>query len=222
MQQTPAGGIFPLMETTFRQALESALKASGRSLLNVAAASGVSYEQLKSLRQGKSQRTNVDDAIKVAVAFGVSLEDFYSGNLSLNDRQVAVAGRVGAGAEVMMYDDHAKGDGLYHVICPPLISPRGVVAVEVLGDSMEPVYFEGDVLFYARQTMGVPTEAIGRPCICVDTEGFAWVKQVKIGTAQGLFNLLSINPTGSNRLDVSLAWAAPVLLHLPKALVTRA
>ena len=56
--------------------------------------------------------------------------------------------------------------------------------------------------------MSVPTEAIGRPCICEDANGMVWVKQVKIGTAAGLFNLLSINPAGTNRLDVALKWAA--------------
>lgn len=86
---------------------------------------------------------------------------------------------------------------------------------------MEPVFFEGDILFYARHAIGVPTEAIGRPCICEDSDGFVWIKQVKIGTEKGLFNLLSINPTGSNKLDASLVWAAPVLLHLPRAYVVK-
>lgn len=215
------GYIFP-MSATFKTALQRALEVTGKSLRSISTASGVSYEQLKALKQGRAQSTNVDDAMLVARAFGVTLDDFYLGRMTEESNHVAVAGRVGAGAEVMLQDDHAKGDGLYHVICPPQIGPRGIVAVEVVGDSMEPVYFEGDVLFYARQTMSVPTEAIGRPCICEDAEGFVWVKQVKVGTAQGLFNLLSVNPTGSNRLDVRLVWAAPVLLHLPKAYVKRA
>lgn len=186
----------------------------------VSAAAGLDKSAIRQMFEGRTRSPKVSTCISIAGALGMSVEEVIGDGIARPT--VAVAGRVGAGAEVMLQDDHAKGDGLYHVICPPQIGPRGIVAVEVVGDSMEPVYFEGDVLFYARQAMGVPTEAIGRPCVCEDDQGFVWVKQVKIGTEQGLFNLLSINPTGSNRLDVRLAWAAPVLLHLPKAYVKRA
>ncbi|GGW24088.1 transcriptional regulator [Gemmobacter lanyuensis] len=220
MRRALSAGTLRIMENSFKEALEVALKITGRSLRSVAIASGVSYEQLKGLKQGKASSTNVDDAMRVARAFGVTLDDFYTGRLGAT-QSVAVAGRVGAGAEVVLSDDHAKGDGLYHVACPPQLAPRGVVAVEVVGDSMEPVFYEGDILFYSRQTIGIPTEAIGRPCICEDYDGLVWVKQVKVGTSPGLFNLLSINPTGTNRLDVALKWAAPVLFHLPMTYVTK-
>ncbi len=87
-----------------------------------------------------------------------------------------------------MVDDHAKGDGLFHVECPSQLSPHGIVAVEVEGNSMEPAYAEGDLLFYSRDAMGVPTEAIGRMCIAADEAGRVWVKQVKVGTEAGLFS----------------------------------
>lgn len=64
------------MAKTFRQALIDALKQTGRTLRSIAKESGVSYDQLKNLKQGRSQSTNVDDAIKVANAFGVTLEEF--------------------------------------------------------------------------------------------------------------------------------------------------
>jgi phage repressor protein C with HTH and peptisase S24 domain len=209
------------METTFKAALESAMKISGRSLRSIAIAAGVSYEQLKSLNQGKSQKTNVDDAMKVAAAFNVSLEDFYEGNLGRRRATIAVPGRAGAGAEVHLVDDYAKGDGLFHVECPSQLSPHGIVAVEVEGTGMEPAYAEGDLLFYSRDTMGVPNEAIGRMCVCHDENDRCWIKQVKAGTKPGLFNLLSINPTGANMHDVRLVWAAPVKLHLPREFVRK-
>ncbi|MEH6521199.1 hypothetical protein [Sulfitobacter sp.] len=42
----------------------------------VAEAAKVSYEQLKKLKQGKTQNTNVEDARRIATYFGKSLEDF--------------------------------------------------------------------------------------------------------------------------------------------------
>ena len=72
----PEGGYYSPMTKTFRQALIDALTQTGRPLSEIADKSEVSYEQLKKLRQGRSQSTNVDDAIRVANAFGVSLEEF--------------------------------------------------------------------------------------------------------------------------------------------------
>ncbi|MDD8022391.1 MAG: S24 family peptidase [Paracoccaceae bacterium] len=217
-----ASGIFPLMETSFKTALDHALKATNRSLRSVAIQSGVSYDQLKGLMQGKSQRTNFDDGVRVAKVFGVSVEDFLLGNLQAAPRSVSVAGRVGAGAEIDLCDAYAKGDGLYHVACPAEVSPHGIVAVEVMGESMEPMFFDGDVLFYSRAAAeGVPIEAIGRQVVAQTDDGRVWVKQLKIGTAPGLFHLLSLNPAGANLLDVKVTWAAAVRLHLPKALVRK-
>jgi phage repressor protein C with HTH and peptisase S24 domain len=212
------------MKTSFRDAFLAALATSGRSLLDVSTEAGVSYEQMKKFKQGRSTSTNVDDAAALAGALGMSIEELLDGADAPQQRQnsVAVAGKVGAGAEVELWDPYAKGDGLYHVECPPQIPPKGVVAVEVKGDSMEPVYSESDVLFYTRATHdGVPTEAIGKKCIVEDEHGKIWVKHLKIGSEDGRFSMLSINPTGTNMHNVVVKWAAPVRLHLPAELVKR-
>jgi hypothetical protein len=64
------------MAKTFRSALLDALKETGLPLSKVAAGSGVSYDQLKKLRQRPLASTNVDDARAVANFFGVSLDQF--------------------------------------------------------------------------------------------------------------------------------------------------
>lgn len=222
MKALRSEGIFPPMDKPFKEALEIALKATGRSLRSVALGAGVSYDQMKSLMQGKSSTTNVDDGVKIAAAFGVTIEDFFLGNFTSKSAVIAVPGHVGAGDEVYLTDDYAKGEGLYHVSCPTLINPHGVVAVEIRGDSMEPLYSEGDLLFYSRATAdGVPTEAVGKKVIAETVDGRVWVKHLKIGTDPGRFHLLSLNPTGQNMLDERVKWAAPVRLHLPKEFVVK-
>ena len=140
----------------------------------------------------------------------------------ISSRTIAIAGAVGAGARVPVFDVYEKGDGP-QVECPPGLSPHGVVAVEVAGDSMEPIYSAGDVLFYSRHSHeGVPADAIGHRCVCEDAEGMGWVKQVKLGSAPGLFNLISLNPGADNMHDVTLKWAAKVRLHWPADLVRKA
>lgn len=64
------------MAMTFRSALLDALKLTGLPLSKVAEGSGVSYDQLKKLRQRPEASTNVDDARAVANFFGVTLDQF--------------------------------------------------------------------------------------------------------------------------------------------------
>lgn len=64
------------MGKTFREAFLEALEASGLTVAQVAAQSGVSYEQLKKLKQRDTSKTNVEDARRVAHAFGKKLDEF--------------------------------------------------------------------------------------------------------------------------------------------------
>ncbi|WP_371398888.1 helix-turn-helix transcriptional regulator [Marinovum algicola] len=207
------------MLETYKEALQNALDTTGRSLREVTISADVSYDQFKGFMQGKSRSTNVDAALKVAHAFGVSMEDFMAGRLAKST--VSIAGKVGAGAKVPVFDAYEKGDGP-QAFTPPGLSPHGVVAVEVTGDSMEPIYSAGDLLFYTRHSHeGVPDDVVGHRCVCEDAEGMGWVKQVKLGSAPGLFNLISLNPGADNMHDVSLKWAAKVRLHWPADLVRK-
>lgn len=171
---------------------------------------GISVALYNGLEKGK-RRMNADYIAGAAKIFGVAPAELISHQVAL----IAVPGRAGAGAEVHLVDDHAKGGGLYSVECPPQLSPRGIVAVEVAGDSMEPIYSSGDLLFYSREVIGVPTEAVGQKCVCEDADGRIWIKQVKNGSEPGLFHLLSLNPTAESKHNVRLHWAARVRLHLP-------
>ena len=64
------------MAKLFKDALEAHRTERDLSLKDVAEGSGVSYEQLKKLRQRENASTNVDDARKVANFFGLTLDEF--------------------------------------------------------------------------------------------------------------------------------------------------
>ena len=74
--QTRLFGLVTVMAKTFRSALLDALEETGLPLSKVAVGSGVSYDQLKKLRQRPHASTNVDDARAVANFFGVTLDQF--------------------------------------------------------------------------------------------------------------------------------------------------
>lgn len=162
----------------------------------------------------------------IADALGRSIDEIIAiggGAAASTARPVAIVARAGAGAEVFPIDDHARGDGLYHVTRPVQLRGRSVVGIEIVGDSMAPTYQPGDIVFYERNSHeGVPDGAINRICIAEDDQGRVWLKQVKRGVDPGTFNLISLNPAGDHIHGVRLKWAAPVLMHMPRDMARRA
>jgi transcriptional regulator with XRE-family HTH domain len=73
------------MTKTFRDALKEAVAMRATPIKQVAAETGVSYEQLKKVLQREGASTNVDDAVKVAHFFGFSLDEFL-GDTTAQDR----------------------------------------------------------------------------------------------------------------------------------------
>lgn len=76
------------MTKTFKEALENALEETGISLAKIATDSGVSYQQLSKVKQRPNAKTNVDDARRVANAFGVSLDEFLGDETALIRSQI--------------------------------------------------------------------------------------------------------------------------------------
>ncbi|WP_044008584.1 XRE family transcriptional regulator [Leisingera methylohalidivorans] len=190
--------------------------AAGFTQEDMADQLGISTGLYNGLEKG-SRRMNETYLEGIANIFGVLVSD-----LLIEDRPtIAIAGKVGAGAQVPVFDAYEKGDGP-QVECPPGLSPHGVVAVEVEGDSMEPIYSHGDLLFYTRNGHdAVPSDVIGYRCVCEDADGMGWVKQVKAGDEPGLFHLISLNPGANTMWNVRLNWAVRVRLHWPAELAKR-
>lgn len=77
------------MQKTFRIALIEALDATGMPLKRVAEVAGVSYDQLKKLKNTDGATTNVDDAKKVANALGYTLDEMLGDDLIQRRERVA-------------------------------------------------------------------------------------------------------------------------------------
>lgn len=122
-------------------------------------------------------------------------------------RAVNVVGYVGAGAQINPVDDHAQGAGLESIEAPPG-ETLSTVAVIVRGDSMYPVYQDGDVIFYARDGADDEAAYLGRECVVKLTNGPMLLKRVMRGSERGSFLLLSYNASPLD--NVRLEWASPV------------
>lgn len=192
-------------------------KDKGLTLEELAEAAGISRSYLNELELG-AKTINANRLEQVAKALNVQPEGLFVSTA----RPIAVAGRVGAGARVPLADAYEKGDGLFHVACPPQLPARGIVAVEVEGDSMAPMYQPGHILFFSRATHeGVADEDVGYPCVIEDVDGNAWVKLLKRGSGHGLWNLISLNPAAESTWDKQIKWASKVRLALPAELAEK-
>lgn len=200
--------------------IETLIVERGTNNRAVSLSAGMSPTGVRDIVTRKTRNPTFANLMKIADVLGVTIHEIIGETPT--SRTIAIAGKVGAGAHVPVIDAYGKeGDGP-QVEAPPGLPSSGIVAVEVEGDSMEPIYSAGDLLFYTRAVAdGVPSEAIGRRCVCECERGLGWVKQVKLGSEPGLFNLISLNPGAENQHDVRLKWAAPVRLHWPAELAKR-
>lgn len=64
------------MKKSFSEALNHHLDATGRKIPDIAEASGVKADALYKLKYGKTLNMAVDDAMRVAAAFGKTIEEF--------------------------------------------------------------------------------------------------------------------------------------------------
>lgn len=64
------------MEKTFAEAFVEHLSSTGARVTDIAKKSGVDKDALYSLKYGKTRDMSVRDAIKVASAFGMTVEEF--------------------------------------------------------------------------------------------------------------------------------------------------
>lgn len=123
--------------------------------------------------------------------------------------EVAIMGLVGAGAEVSPEFEQVPPEGLERLNLPIAV-PEEIVGFRVTGDSMLPVYRDGDAVLVWREQR-LPTEAlIGQEAAVRTADGRRFLKEIQRGAAAGRFNLYSHNA----RLieDVEIAWAGEIYL----------
>jgi len=128
--------------------------------------------------------------------------------LVLRARMIPLVGYVGAGAQIYAIDDHPKGGGLEQIRCPWDELGPSAVAVRVRGDSMEPVYYDGDLIYYDEQSADF-RHLLGKDCVVALVDGRRFLKQLR-RTQQGLWFLHSHN--AEPVFGVEIQWAAKIRL----------
>lgn len=126
---------------------------------------------------------------------------------------IPVVGYVGAGAQVLPFNDYPHGDGMDHIERPPFVHGRAV-AVEVQGDSLFPVAEDGWRLVYTGERSLSEEDVLNRLCVVMLLDGRCLVKRVTRGTMPQRYHLLSTNAPVIE--DVEIEWAARVKAIVPR------
>lgn len=188
--------------------LKTQMNIRGITQRELAAAIGMTEQMFTNVVSGRRMfKAQEVDAIRRR--FGYTLPE---------DRpiSIAVVGKVAAGDHLELFDDQAKGHGMYHISRPDWVPARGIAAAQVDGSSAEPWALSGDIIFWRREALAVFEQDLGRPVIAETMDGKIVLKRLGSGSRPGTWSLLSINPTHASLIDVRVKWASRVLPPLSR------
>jgi phage repressor protein C with HTH and peptisase S24 domain len=185
-------------------------KAGHKSASAFAAAHGLLESGYRHKENGTRQIT-VEDAKQFAhllsldLGQDISWQYLLDENAAVGGSAAQLRGYVGAGEAVHPFTHEDPG------ALEPLPAPPGMEtasAYKVRGESMNPVYREGDILFFAGAAEP-PNQLLGKDCMVQVTDGARLIKNLRKGSKRGHYRLYSY-ATDTESDDVRLDWAAPV------------
>ncbi len=178
-----------------------------RSKAAAAKAYGIGYEVYKKIEaHNASDPRNLtpDQARDIAAFHGVKPGWLMFGDGSPDgSNQVPLQGKIGAGQELMLYENVDDGETV-----STEIAEVDAAAFEVEGDSMIPLARNKDIVFVgpARRDIGA---LIGKECAVLLEDGRRFLKVIERGSKKGLYDLVSYN--AETIRDVSVHSAGPLL-----------
>lgn len=162
----------------------------------------VTWQSLQQLETSDAGGTK--HLVPLARALDVSVDWLYDESAPpvSAKRESLLVGKVGAGAEVIPFEEGAVLEG----IDPPpgIAAPNAAV---IVGDSQYPLQ-DGWIVFYGREHDGISESAIGKLSIVQIKDGPKLLKTLKRGPRKGLWRLESWNAPPIE--GVKIDWAAKV------------
>jgi phage repressor protein C with HTH and peptisase S24 domain len=192
----------------FAQRLEEARTKRGfKSAKDAATFFGWKYDSYIQHERGERGIKKVAD--KYAKAFRVSAAWLLTGEGAADRKSIPIMGFVGAGAEIMPEFEQVPPEGL-GTIDLPFNVPDGIIAFEVRGISMLPVFKDGDAILVHESQRLATENYVGEDIACRTHDGRRFLKELQYGRRRGMFNLHSHNAPLIE--DVQIEWVGEIYL----------
>lgn len=186
----------PIDLSQFRESLQRIMRSKGIKAKRLSKVAGLGETAVRDILD-KGVEPRVGTLIKIADALEVPAS-------SLFGSQVPVLGKVGAGGCILF----EESDEPELVDRPPGATGR-LMALRVTGESMLPVYRDGDIVYVNRDHEGVLPDYLGEECAVHTVDGGTFLKVLALGSQPNRFTLRSFN--AGDMENVELLWATPVL-----------
>jgi len=180
--------------------LKTSLKSSTYNQSTLAEELGLTPSMINNIIHGRREMSAVE-VLTTAKILDVALPS--------ENRTILVMGYVGAGAEVYPVNDGA----LFLEVEANVPVPPGTVGAIVHGDSMYPIFEDGDLVAYGGEPLA-PEQAVGEMCIVQLADGRLLIKKVRRGSQPGLYTLTSSNAPDIE--DVPLEWAREFVMRFSR------
>lgn len=205
-----------MVKTTVDKAwFQTRLRALGRTQAELARYLGIPAPAVTNILDGK-RNVKVQEARGIATFLACSVADIHialgvRGSPPAGEKQ-PIMGYVGAGDQVILYQESDPGYGL-DFIKSPFPGYKGA-AVRIRGDSMSPRYRENEVIGYTEAS-GDIGQLLGAEVVAKLEDGRLVLKVLQGGSEPGLYTLISLNATTPPILNVALDWVSEIDWHKP-------
>lgn len=194
------------MSDDLRSRLRRLMADRRLSMKELSIAAGLGETAVRDIIE-RQQDPRTKTLARLAQVLGVTIGELVEGQQPLI-QSIPIVGCISAGEGWIPFDDEAA-----HTVDEVELRVDGgePVALEVKGDSMYPVYRDGDLLIGAKASGPRADNLVGLDCIVLTDRNERYVKFLARGDAPGKFHLRSYNPAHKDIPNVKLVWAAPIL-----------
>lgn len=190
------------MTSILKTRLKDLMKDRGHNMKSLSLAAGLSETYVRSILN-RGREPSVQNLSRIAKELNCTPAYLLGDDAPLAPT-IPIIGYASAGEGWVPYDtmdDELDID----------MSSKSLISIAIKGDSMNPVYRNGDYLVCDRIDGANIHNIVGRDCIVYTADDEAYVKILNRGPSPTTYNLRSYNPTYPDIENVKIKWAAPVV-----------